>query len=133
MNRPDHPDFWLMAEVMQDFDQAADEGADFDRLVGVDTESLFYGATQRSLRIPVGTPVTQHASAAWIDGFVLGMNFQRRKPSVLHTRTLVNHWPDELMGSQEFVVFCGCGAEFRERERENARAAWAEHVGKNIR
>lgn len=89
-NRPDHPDFWLLAEIVQDFDSAADDGTQFDRLVKpiVDVESLTYVAEQRVLRMQMAinpliaqSPAAQSAKigGAWIDGFVAGALFQKRR------------------------------------------------------
>lgn len=83
MIRPDHPDFWLMAECVQDVDAAADDGVAIERIIGkVDMKSLAYMASQRALRM--GT-ATRHPTAAvgagWIDGFMAGVNFQKRKSS----------------------------------------------------
>jgi hypothetical protein len=87
-NRPDHPDFWLMAECVQDVDAAADDGLAMERIVGkVDMHSLAYMASQRVLRI--AGRITGLASgerkaalgATWIDGFMAGVNFQKRRDS----------------------------------------------------
>jgi hypothetical protein len=80
-NRPDHPDFWLMAECVQDLDAAADDGVSYERIIGpVDIRSLTYMATQRALRINVPGGLTlAYAGAGWIDGFMAGVNFQKRR------------------------------------------------------
>lgn len=89
-NRPDHADFWLLAEIVQDFDSAADDGTKFDRLVApiVDIPSLTYVAEQRALRMQMADNplIVQSAQtrmiklqAAWIDGFVAGASFHKRK------------------------------------------------------
>jgi len=87
-NRPDHPDFWLMAECVQDVDTAADDGLAMERIIGkVDMKSLAYMASQRALRMkvaqsPVGFPMqTAAIGAGWIDGFMAGVNFQKRRSS----------------------------------------------------
>lgn len=82
-NRPEHADFWLMAEVVQDLDSAADDGTNFERLVApiVDPASLAYMASQRGLRaytmLSGGGQV--RLSAAWLDGFIAGAMYQKRK------------------------------------------------------
>ena len=91
MDRPEHPDFWLMSEVMLDLDDAATD-VGIDRTVGtddVDMESLLYSAMQRALRIimqngdaPDPKNMTQF-SACWIDAFVIGMHFHKRKAKKL--------------------------------------------------
>jgi hypothetical protein len=81
-NRPDHPDFWLMAECVQDVDAAADDGIAMERIIGkVDMRSLAYMASQRALRIkiPPGGLTVAAAGAGWIDGFMAGVNFQKRR------------------------------------------------------
>jgi hypothetical protein len=81
MKRPDHDDFWLMAEVVQDLDSAADDGTAMERIIGrIDLESLAYVASQRILRIP-GATLADAATlgAQWIDGFMAGVNFNKRK------------------------------------------------------
>ena len=83
LNRPDHDDFWLMAEVVQDMDAAADEG-NFDRIIRpvVDMESLAYVAEQRAMRV-VGPLASQEVyvklQAAWLDAFIAGALYQKRK------------------------------------------------------
>ncbi len=87
MKRPDHDDFWLMAEVVQDLDAAADDGVAMERIIGkIDIESLAYVASQRISRMPGwGTPEplrVQQAAAlggAWVDGFMAGINFNKRR------------------------------------------------------
>lgn len=82
-NRPDTDDFWLMAEIVQDLDSAADDGTKLDRLVSpiVDTASLAYMASQRGLRaytmLSGGGQV--RLSAAWLEGFVAGAMYLKRK------------------------------------------------------
>lgn len=78
-DRPDHPDFWLMAEVVQDLDNAADDGLSADRIVAdLDMTSVAYMAEQRALRAQAGGMVP---AALWFDAFVMGVMFQRRKSS----------------------------------------------------
>lgn len=80
MNRPEHADFWLIAEVVQDLDDAADD-VGLNRTVDVDGDSLVYAAWQRALRMrSIVTEKEEHKlAAAWIDGFATGLNFQRRR------------------------------------------------------
>jgi hypothetical protein len=82
MNRPDHDDFWLMAEVLQDLDAAADDSVDMDRIIGnIDMESLAYVAHQRALRVQGSWPTITLATigGTWVDGFIAGRNFQKRQ------------------------------------------------------
>lgn len=78
MKRPDHADFWLMAEVVQDLDYAS-EDVGLERTLAVDAESVTYMALQRGVRVPEGRPRLETFAVAWIDGFAAGMNFQKRK------------------------------------------------------
>ncbi len=86
-DRPDHPDFWLMAECVQDVDEAADDGIALERIIGnVDINSLVYMASQRALRIKVPGGLTlAHAAGGWIDGFTAGINFQKRRSTFSST------------------------------------------------
>ena len=77
--RPDHNDFWLMAECVQDLDAAADDGIAMERIIGkIDMDSLLYMATQRAMRGRGLHPETAMA-ASWVDGFTAGINFQKRR------------------------------------------------------
>lgn len=81
-NRPSHPDFWLMAEVAQDLDAAAENHVPIESIVGdLDLPSLAYMAEQRALRaqkyLP-GTPRDHHAPL-WFEAFIMGTMYQRRK------------------------------------------------------
>ena len=86
MNRPDHDDFWLMAEVVQDLDAAADDELTIERISDVDVNSMGYVALQRGKRLAaaesnLNVPFIAEvfAGGAWIDGFLTGVNFQKRK------------------------------------------------------
>lgn len=82
-DRPQHPDFWRMAEVVlgQDADSAAKT---LEEVVGdlVDYESLEYMAAQRAARLRqfahLSEAGTQAAMAGWLTGFAAGVEFQRR-------------------------------------------------------
>lgn len=89
-NRPDHPDFWIMAEAVQDFDSAADDGTAMPRIVEsmVDLDSLLYMAEQRALRAAkmvnpfmARTPDTERIKlqSMWIDAFMAGALYQKYK------------------------------------------------------
>jgi len=71
-----------MAECVQDVDAAADDGIAMERIIGkVDMRSLAYMASQRALRmkaIPLGMQ-TAAVGAGWLDGFMAGVNFQKRR------------------------------------------------------
>lgn len=89
-NRPDTADFWLLAEVVQDFDSAADDGTPIDRLIApiVDMDSLVYMAQQRALRAQMADnpliaqsklPLEVKLAGLWMEGFAAGAQFQKRK------------------------------------------------------
>ena len=82
--RPDHPDFWLLSEVVLDLDGQADNamGSDaMDRMIS--SEVAVYFARQRALRaVQAGLagPSSEPALAAtWLDGLVAGMMMQAKK------------------------------------------------------
>lgn len=78
-NRPTHPDYWLMAEVVQDLDAAAEDGMSADRIVGdLDMASVAYMASQRVLRAQNLLKGSAMAPL-WFDAFVIGVMYQRRK------------------------------------------------------
>lgn len=86
ISRPDHPDLWLLSEILLDLDAQSDnatgEFADItDRMIP--HEVAVYVALQRSLRVikagiaPPGAEMV--LSATWLDGFIAGMMFQAKK------------------------------------------------------
>lgn len=81
--RPDHPDFWLLSEIVQDLDAASDD-VDIDRLIAptIDPESLVYVAIQRILRAMMavkGYIDPDMLAALWVDAFTAGALYQKRK------------------------------------------------------
>lgn len=83
-NRPTHDDFWLLCEIVQDYDSAADDGATVEQLVNpvVDLESLLYTAEQRALRASKALRDPFLAlQAMWLDAFIVGALYQKRKQS----------------------------------------------------
>lgn len=96
-NRPDHPDFWLMSAVMQDLDAAADDKIAIDRIIGntVDLPSLEYMSVYR---VANGLPMMKVnplavMGASWIDGFMAGLNFQKRKAAAEKKKEKVSENP----------------------------------------
>lgn len=84
-NRPDHPDFWLLAQCVQDNDAQADsQTVPFEDILArvVDPNSLTYMAKQRALRV-VGSTASKEEEARWaamfVDGFMVGAAFQAQK------------------------------------------------------
>jgi hypothetical protein len=92
-NRPDHPDFRLMAEVVQDLDAQAELGVPVTKLIGVDEPSLRYLAEQRCIRVFgagfLSAPLQLRASlmALYWDAFTLGSSFTNRRSSGTETGT----------------------------------------------
>jgi len=90
-NRPDHPDFWQMSQIIIDCDDAAEyQGLDAAIDGYVDKKSLLYMANQRAYRaLNVETekdledPTTKHSvgilAAIWMDAFVVGAKFEKSK------------------------------------------------------
>jgi len=90
-NRPDHPDFWRISEIIIDCDDAAEkEGLDAALDGHVDKESLAYMANQRAYRAlniqtqqDLEDPATKHSigiiAAIWMDAFVVGAKFESKK------------------------------------------------------
>jgi hypothetical protein len=81
--RPDHPDFWLLAQAVLDGDAAADSGQDVAGIIGrqLDPESAFYMAMQRAARMTPRSrgPAAATLAATWIDGLMAGIAFQHAK------------------------------------------------------
>jgi hypothetical protein len=89
-NRPDHPDFWLMAEALQDLDSAADDRVALERLIEpfVDMESLMYVAGQRAIMAqqklnPLMARTHEsdrmRLQAVFLNAFVVGALYQKYK------------------------------------------------------
>jgi len=101
-DRPDHPDFWKLSEIINHFDDLADKGMDLMDvaiLKGLDLKSLVYMAKQRALRAldtykdteayPEGsTNEETRVAASWLDGFMAGQDFgedraKRNEPRIV--------------------------------------------------
>jgi hypothetical protein len=81
--RPDHPDLWLLSQVLIDQDAQADSGQGLLEIVGryLDPESVLYMAAQRALRVMGGQAAAGRVqvTAAWLDGLIAGMAVQHIK------------------------------------------------------
>jgi hypothetical protein len=80
--QPSHPDFWLMAEVVQDLDAAAEDRVPIETIVkDLDKTSVAYVALQRALRAQTMLPGGPRDAMAplWFEGFIMGVMYQRRK------------------------------------------------------
>lgn len=92
-NRPDHPDFRLMAELIQSLDAQAELGVPVTTLIGVDEESLRYLAEQRCLRVfgsaflAAAPALRASLMALYWDGFTLGSSFTKRRLGDTETGT----------------------------------------------
>jgi hypothetical protein len=88
-DRPDHPDFWKLSEIVLGLDGAIEEaertgGSDVFHDLATehcDLRSQLYMATQRVQRFllelgPVDGAML--AASAWIDGFQVGVRFGRK-------------------------------------------------------
>lgn len=92
--RPDHPDYWRMAEILQQMDANVTEaiGGDptaYDDEVKktVDYETISYVAIQRGMRIlgiktrgelMTHAPEVMRFAAIYIEAFIVGARFQDR-------------------------------------------------------
>jgi hypothetical protein len=96
--RPNHPDFWKLAEILLGIDgyiheqqeAGRDKLEDVEKYLRefVDPESLRYVAQQRIFRalgisnefvaLMREKEIVQHSSA-WVDGFVVGVKFRESK------------------------------------------------------
>ena len=94
-NRPDHPDFWRLVEIVQEYDIRMDDAtpenkeavfkAAFDGVV--DLDSLGYMAMQRAMRV-VGVRSNEEVrkqagllaamATLYFDAFLMGAQFQQR-------------------------------------------------------
>ena len=83
--RPDHPDFWVLSQVIIDQDSRSDnQTIPFgDRIAQVvDPDSLVYMAKQRALRI-LGPNASRgqlaRLASVWLDAFMAGAAYQVEK------------------------------------------------------
>lgn len=89
--RPDHPDFWVLAAITQDLDEMVKhdhEGFEEAISLEVDSKTLAYVAFQRALRVvgaetrrDVVANMTEIAklAAVYHEGFVAGARYDREK------------------------------------------------------
>lgn len=88
MQRPDHPDFWLISQALIDVDalsQASGDTEDSRTIMAryVDPDSGAYAATQRALAMvgPRDKELLAKAATLWLDGFMAGIKYQHLKTS----------------------------------------------------
>lgn len=88
-DRPDHPDFWRISEILLTNDGAIEAAVDKEREwldragAVVDVESVAYMATQRANRLfgppaPASAALHTAVAALVIDAFVAGVMFEQR-------------------------------------------------------
>lgn len=78
-DRPQHPDFWKLVEVVNHLDGEAGEGGrSADDIIrdDIDEASLVYMAQQRAMRgRMIGGANVVGMTTCWIDGFLAGVRF----------------------------------------------------------
>lgn len=91
MRRPDHPDFWRLAELVSQLDEQSEKGErQFGEVVAevVDPPSLGYVALQRAMRIlgittqgQLNRQIAQatQLAAAYHEAFVVGCRFEVKR------------------------------------------------------
>lgn len=97
-NRPSHPDFWKLSEVMLKLDSGLDpsnpdeeakEAAFQARMkeIGVDVDVLVYVATQRAMRVlgvkdqmdfAIKSSQIAMLTSIWLDSFAAGVFYERK-------------------------------------------------------
>ena len=84
-NRPTHPDFWRISEVLlQNDGQATEGGQSMGEIVKetVDLKSLTYIAQQRGgmacQRMGLPESLSMVLASTWMDAFMAGARFQQR-------------------------------------------------------
>lgn len=80
-DRPQHPDFWKLAEVILEMDGIFDEsGGDeyFEKFLKteIDPDSIIYMAMQRGMRLKDVVPTS--LAALYIEAFLVGRIYERR-------------------------------------------------------
>jgi hypothetical protein len=80
--RPNHPDFRLLAQSLREHDASSEVGASIEQVLApfVDADSAIYVAEHRALRIGRGTgrmtmgaPAKAMITATWLDGLLAGV------------------------------------------------------------
>lgn len=88
-DRPDHPDFWRLSQVVIDHDKRADDNPNPETITevlaenGIDFASLMYMARQRALRVTGrrdnATPTETMLIVLYLDAFLTGVGYQRKR------------------------------------------------------
>lgn len=85
-DRPDHPDFWKLSEIVLQLDgRAMEDESDFASTLAsmMDPKSLCYMARQRAMRLLERGLVS--LTSLYIDGFAAGYRYAERKNQEAHT------------------------------------------------
>jgi hypothetical protein len=82
-DRPQHEDWYLLSEVIQENDAKAEQAsADVFGIAGVDQASAIYAIKQRYLRMTaVDRDPAVVGMGLWLDGFAAGVAFNQRRSS----------------------------------------------------
>ena len=97
--RPDHPDYWLIAGLTTRNDQIAEQGPregksilDAVGATGTDHKSVMYSSIMRAMKLASEIPEERKLSkrenkvtfgaALWMDGFLVGTELARKRAEV---------------------------------------------------
>lgn len=144
-NRPDHPDFWLLASVVVDYDAAADSAESkeekyrqIDALTAnlIDGPSLAYMAQQRALRalgIGLASELVRRNDEVFLlagmyyEAVLFGIEFERRRLGIttkepgafLHTDLrYAKEWRGEVTNGDTMMGYDEWYARYTEDEEE---------------
>jgi hypothetical protein len=91
VDRPDHPDFWLLSQALIELDAQAVSGQKTEDIIGryLDPGSACYMALQRALRASNGGArgSIPQLSGIWLDGLIAGMMVQGLKTAEQEKRS----------------------------------------------
>jgi hypothetical protein len=83
-NRPQHPDFWRLADAVLENDAAVEDGTGIEEFLApyVDLPSLAYMAEQRAAlylsRAGLPVDLAPFVAAGWVDGWIAGVKYQEK-------------------------------------------------------
>lgn len=80
-DRPQHPDYWRLSEVLHKMDGDSTEGGKpADEIIAsfADPDSVAYAARQRSLMMQKMTGIPAEVlEVVWLDAFTAGVSFEK--------------------------------------------------------
>ena len=82
-NRPTHPDFFLLSNVMQGMDLRSGAGASMEEVIEVDGASLVYAIKSRLQvlhQVARQIQIDEDTIAVYVDAFTLGKKFAEAQP-----------------------------------------------------